>query len=156
MPYGYFRHPDFIKLQKKTIMKIEQKEILDTIQRMCGKAIALPSLGWHFMYNGQIYLYVAGDDESMLRLCIPFVAGITTRSKKLLEDAVAATNRGVKFVKTQLSGEGKGKGQIKVSLDYDHKTLSPDAASAIVPHMIRTLAFAADYLLDEMKNRGRQ
>ena len=55
---------------------MKQEEIVNEIRRMCGQTILMPSLGWHFKYNGQVYFYVVGKDESMIRFCIPFVAGL--------------------------------------------------------------------------------
>lgn len=82
---------------------MKQEEIVNEIRRMCGQTISMPSLGWHFKYNGQVYFYVVGKDESMIRFCIPFVAGLPLYDKKLLKDAVNDTNRNVKFIKALLS-----------------------------------------------------
>lgn len=37
---------------------MKQEEIVNEIRRMCGQMILMPSLGWHFKYNGQVYFYV--------------------------------------------------------------------------------------------------
>ena len=42
---------------------MKQDEIVNEIRRMCGQTIQMPSLGWHFKYNGQVYFYVVGKDE---------------------------------------------------------------------------------------------
>lgn len=55
---------------------MKQEEIVYEIRQMCGQTILMPSLGWHFKYNGQVYFYVVGKDESMIRFCIPFVVGL--------------------------------------------------------------------------------
>ena len=102
----------------------------------------MPSLGWHFKYNGQVYFYVVGKDESMIRFCIPFVAGLPLYDKKLLKDAVNDTNRNVKFIKALLSE----KDDATVSLDYDHKITDLESAKDIVPPMIKTSDFAIGYL----------
>lgn len=47
-------------------MIIRQEEIVNEIRRMFGDIILLPSLGWHFKYNGQVYFYVVGKDEGMI------------------------------------------------------------------------------------------
>lgn len=121
---------------------MKQEEIVNEIHRMCGQTILMPSLGWHFKYNGQVYFYVVGKDESMIRFCIPFVAGLPLYDKKLLKDAVNDTNRNVKFIKALLSE----KDETKVSLDYDHKITDIESANDIVPHIIKTLDFAVGYL----------
>ena len=121
---------------------MKQEEIVNEIRQMCGQTILMPSLGWHFKYNGQVYFYVVGKDESMVRFCIPFVAGLPLYDKELLKDAVNETNRNVKFIKALLSEEDDA----KVSLDYDHKITDIESAKDIVPHIIKSLDFAVRFL----------
>ena len=121
---------------------MKQEEIVNEIRRMCGQTILMPLLGWHFKYNGQVYFYVVGKDESMVRFCIPFVAGLPLYDKELLKDAVNETNRNVKFIKALLSEEDDA----KVSLDYDHKITDLESAKDIVPHIIKSLDFAVGFL----------
>lgn len=121
---------------------MKQEEIVNEIRRMCGQTILMPSLGWHFKYNGQMYFYVVGKDESMIRFCIPFVAGLSLYDKELLKEAVNETNRNVKFIKALLSE----KDDAKVSLDYDHKITDIESAKDIVPHIIKSLDFAVRFL----------
>lgn len=128
------------------ILVMKQEEIVNEIRRMCGNIILLPSLGWYFRYNGQVYFYVVGKDESMIRFCIPFVAGLPSQGKELLKMAVSETNRNVKFVKAMLSE----KDETKVSLDYDHKISDKVVAKDIVPHIIKTLDFASGYLKEKI------
>ena len=126
---------------------MKQEEIVNEIRRMCGQTIPTPSLGWHFKYKEQIYIYVVGKDESMIRFCIPFVAGLLSNDKELLKEAVNETNRKVKFIKALLSK----KDVAKVSLDYDHKITDKESAKDIVPHIIKALDFAARYLMEKIK-----
>lgn len=121
---------------------MKQEEIVNEIRQMCSQTILMPSLGWHFKYNGQVYFYVVGKDESMIRFCIPFVAGLPLYDKELLKDAVNETNRNVKFIKALLSE----KDDAKVSLDYDHKITDLESAKDIVPHIIKSLDFAVRFL----------
>lgn len=121
---------------------MKQEEIVNEIRQMCGQTILMPSLGWHFKYNGQVYFYVVGKDESMIRFCIPFVAGLSLYDKELLKEAVNDTNRNVKFIKALLSE----KDDAKVSLDYDHKITDLESAKDIVPHIIKSLDFAVRFL----------
>ena len=121
---------------------MKQEEIVNEIRRMCGQTILMPSLGWHFKYNGQVYFYVVGKDESMVRFCIPFVARLPLYDKELLKEAVNETNRNVKFIKALLSK----KDDAKVSLDYDHKITDIESAKDIVPHIIKSLDFAVGFL----------
>ena len=126
---------------------MKQEEIVNEIRRMCGQTIPTPSLGWHFKYKEQIYIYVVGKDESMIRFCIPFVAGLLSNDKELLKEAVNETNRKVKFIKALLSE----KDDAKVSLDYDHKITDKESAKDIVPHIIKALDFAARYFMEKIK-----
>ena len=126
---------------------MKQEEIVNEIRRMCGQTIPTPSLGWHFKYKEQVYIYVVGKDESMIRFCIPFVAGLSSQDKELLKEAVNETNRNVKFIKALLSK----KDDAKVSLDYDHKITDKESAKDIVPHIIKALDFAARYLMEKIK-----
>lgn len=121
---------------------MKQEEIVNEIRRMCGQTILMPSLGWHFKYNGQVFFYVVGKDESMIRFCIPFVAGLLSNDKELLKEAVNETNRNVKFIKALLSE----KDDAKVSLDYDHKITDQESVKDIVPHIIKSLDFAVRFL----------
>ena len=121
---------------------MKQDEIVNEIRRMCGQTIQMPYLGWHFKYNDQVYFYVVGKDESMIRFCVPFVAGLPSQDKELLKKAVNDTNRNVKFIKALLAE----KKEAKVSLDYDHKITDKESAKEIVPHIIKALDFAVEYL----------
>ena len=121
---------------------MKQEEIVNEIRRLCGQTILMPSLGWHFKYNEQVYFYVVGKDESMVRFCIPFVARLPLYDKELLKEAVNETNRNVKFIKALLSE----KDDAKVSLDYDHKITDLESAKDIVPHIIKSLDFAVGFL----------
>ena len=128
---------------------MKQEEIVNEIRRMCGQTILMPSLGWHFKYNGQVYIYVVGKDESMVRFCIPFVARLPLYDKELLKEAVNETNRNVKFIKALLSE----KDDAKVSLDYDHKITDLVYAKDIVPHIIKTLDFAVGYFKERVREK---
>ena len=126
---------------------MKQEEIVNEIRQMCGQTILMPSLGWHFKYKEQIYIYVVGKDESMIRFCIPFVAGLLSNDKELLKEAVNETNRNVKFIKALLSD----KDEAKISLDYDHKITDKESAKDIVPHIINALDFAVKYLMKSLR-----
>ena len=128
---------------------MKQEEIVNEIRQMCGQTILMPSLGWHFKYNGQVYFYVVGKDESMVRFCIPFVARLPLYDKELLKEAVNETNRNVKFIKALLSE----KDDAKVSLDYDHKITDLESAKDIVPHIIKTLDFAVGYFKERVRDK---
>ena len=128
---------------------MKQEEFVNEIRRMCGQTILMPSLGWHFKYKEQVYIYVVGKDESMIRFCIPFVTGLLSNDKELLKEAVNETNRKVKFIKALLYE----KDDAKVSLDYDHKITDLESAKDIVPHIIKTLDFAVGYFKERVREK---
>lgn len=128
---------------------MKQEEIVNEIRQMCGQTILMPSLGWHFKYNGQVYFYVVGKDESMIRFCIPFVVGLPIQNKEQLKEAVNDTNKNVKYTKALLSS----KDEAKVSLDYDHKITDKESTKNIVPHIIKTLDFTVGYLEKRVREK---
>ena len=128
---------------------MKQEEFVNEIRQMCGQTILMPSLGWHFKYNGQVYFYVVGKDESMIRFCIPFVVGLPIQNKEQLKEAVNDTNKNVKYTKALLSS----KDEAKVSLDYDHKITDKESTKNIVPHIIKTLDFAVGYLEKRVREK---
>ncbi len=128
---------------------MKQEEIVNEIRRMCGNVKFIPSLGWHFKYKKQVYFYVVGKDETMIRFCIPFVVGLPLQNKEQLKEAVNDTNKNVKYTKALLSG----KDEAKVSLDYDHKITDKESTKNIVPHIIKTLDFAVVYLEERVREK---
>ena len=128
---------------------MKQEEIVNEIRQVCGQTILTPSLGWHFKYNGQVYFYVVGKDEGMIRFCIPFVAGLSSQDKELLKDVVNDTNKNVKYIKA-MSSEND---EVKVSLDYDHKITDNESAKEIVPHIIKALDFAVGYFKERVREK---
>ena len=128
---------------------MKQEEIVNEIRRMCGNVKFIPSLGWHFKYKKQVYFYVVGKDETMIRFCIPFVVGLPLQNKEQLKEAVNDTNKNVKYTKALLSG----KDEAKVSLNYDHKITDKESTKNIVPHIIKTLDFAVVYLEERVREK---
>ena len=128
---------------------MKQEEIVNEIRRMCGNVKFIPSLGWHFKYKKQVYFYVVGKDETMIRFCIPFVVGLPLQNKEQLKEAVNDTNKNVIYTKALLSG----KDEAKVSLDYDHKITDKESTKNIVPHIIKTLDFAVVYLEERVREK---
>ena len=128
---------------------MKQEEIVNEIRRMCGNVKFIPSLGWHFKYKKQVYFYVVGKDETMIRFSIPFVVGLPIQNKEQLKEAVNDTNKNVKYTKALLSG----KDEVKVSLDYGHKITDKESTKNIVPHIIKTLDFAVGYLEKRVREK---
>lgn len=145
---GYFSCLVLIKRKTTELNKnMKEEDIVNVISEMCSQAILLPSLGWHFRYHGQVYVYVSGREHDMVRLCIPALAGLGRCDADVLREAVNVSNRNVKFIKAVLREGGC------VSLNYDHRLSAGDKADVIVPHMVKALDFAAGYLLEKTGQR---
>lgn len=124
---------------------MRQEEIVNEIIKKCGNAEIIPSMGWHFMYNERNLFYITGKDDGIIRFCIPHLVKADEYESAQLSEAINDTNRSVKFIKAVKLDCGS------VSLDYDHKVVSDEAAETIVPHIINTLDFASIYLLNKLK-----
>ena len=126
------------------ILNMRQKEIVSEIRRKCGRAEWMPSMGWHFMYNGRHYFYMRGKNEGMLRFCVPHLIKGSEYDSERLSEVINETNRRVKFIKAIVLDCGS------VSLDYDHKISEEESVCVIVPHIIDALDFASNYLINKL------
>lgn len=124
---------------------MRQEEIVNEIRKKCGNVKTLPLIGWHFTYHGRYFVYLPGENENMIRFCIPYLAKVNGTDARVVSEAINGTNRNVKFIKAVKLDSGN------ISLDYDHKTASDESAEAIIPHIIDALDFASTYLLDKLK-----
>ncbi len=124
---------------------MRQEEIVNEIRKKCGHVEMLPLIGWHFIYHGRYLVYLLGDNENMIRFCIPCLTEADRYDTRVVSEAISKTNKNVKFVKAVKLDSGH------ISLDYDHKTASEESAETIIPHIIDTLDFASTYLLDKLK-----
>ncbi|MCD8297949.1 MAG: hypothetical protein LUC88_10290 [Prevotella sp.] len=123
-----------------------QEEIINEIRKKCGNADLLTSVGWHFVYNGRHYFYISDkSDDNVLRFCVPHLIKASDYDSGLLAGAINETNRNVKFIKVMVLECGS------VSIDYDYKLTSCKSAGAIVPHIINSLDFAANYFINKLK-----
>ena len=123
-------------------MDMRQEEIVNEIIKKCGNAEIIPSMGWHFMYNGRNFFYITGKNDGMIRFCIPHLVKADEYEAAQLSEAINDTNRSVKFIKVIKLDCGS------VSLNYDHKTSPDETAADIVSHIITALDFASAYLLN--------
>lgn len=123
---------------------MRQEEIVNEIIKKCGNAEIIPSMGWHFMYNGRNFFYITGKNDGMIRFCIPHLVKADEYEAAQLSEAINDTNRSVKFIKVIKLDCGS------VSLNYDYKTSSDETAEAIVSHIITALDFASAYLLNRL------
>lgn len=121
-----------------------QKEIVNEIKRECGDVERLPQMGWHFMYNGLHYFYMKAGNNEELRFCIPHLMKSCDYDNEALVEAINETNRNVKYIKAMVLESGS------VSLDYDHKLTDSESIDQIVPHIIKSLDFASNYLIKKL------
>lgn len=112
---------------------------------LCGNAILLEN-GWHhFVYHHLNYVNIPDCKNGMIRISIPHICKDDKYEKERLENVINETNREVKYVKVMILENGS------VSLNYDHKICEKERASDIVPHMIKTLYCASEYLMFKLK-----
>lgn len=125
---------------------MKQREIINEIRSMCNNVAPLLSRSdsCHFVYNGRHYVYMAGRDETLLRFCIPHLIEVVGHDRDRIVNAVNVTNRNVKFIKAVVLECGS------IALNYDYKMNNEDLVAGVVPHIIRSLDFAAEYLLNEL------
>lgn len=121
-----------------------QLEIKKEIIKLCGSVEEVPYVGWHFVYNEQHYFYVPNEQLIFLRFTIPHLLKIEDYRSQLILDAVNETNREVKFVKAVILKNGS------VSISYDHKLSEGDNIKHLVPHIIKTLDFASNYIMNKI------
>lgn len=121
-----------------------QTDILNEIKRTCGVVERLPQMGWHFIYNGRHYLYMKVRDGEELRFCIPHLTKSCDYDSDALTEAINETNRNVKYIKAMVLENGS------LSLDYDHKLTEGEKVDELVPHIIKSLDFASNYLINKL------
>lgn len=122
-----------------------QGYIIMEIKKICKDVEFLPILGYHFMYHGHHLMYIPDKGEDLLRFCVPHLLKAGGYDKSKLVKAINETNREVKYVKVIVLDNGN------VSLNYDHKMAKQEKVHEIVPHIIRALDFASDYLMNKLK-----
>ena len=81
----------------------------------------------------------------MIRISIPHVCKDCEFCKERIETVINETNREVKYIKVVILKNGS------ISINYDHKICEGDKAGDIVPHMIKTLYSASEYLIFKLR-----
>ena len=123
---------------------MKQEEIVNEIRKKCGIVEMLPSMGWHFIYNKRHYFYMTGKNEGMIRFCVPHLVKADEYDTEQLSEAINETNCNVKFIKVMVLEGGS------VSLNYDHQVTGSERVNEIVPHIIKALDFASEYLINKL------
>lgn len=126
---------------------VMQSKLKEEIIKLCGQANEVPSVGWHFMYNEHHYLCVPNRKHLLLRFSIPHLVKSEDYGHQLVLNAVNETNREVKFIKAVILKNGS------VSISYDHKLTEGDIIEQLVPHIIKTLDFASNYIKSKIDYR---
>lgn len=122
-----------------------QSEIKKEIIKLCGTVNEISPGNWHFVYNHIHYLFMSDEEGTFLRFAVPHIAKSEECDTDLVSRAINETNREVKFVKAVILENGS------VSISYDHKLTADDNTRKIVPHIIKSLHFASDYLKKKIK-----
>lgn len=122
-----------------------QSEIKEEIICLCENVSEVETFGLYFVYNERHYFYVPNKDSHFLRFTIPHLAKSAEFDINKVTEAVNETNREVKFVKAVILKNGS------ISISYDHKLIKGDSIEQIVPHIIKTLDFASNYIINKIK-----
>lgn len=124
---------------------MNNSDILNQVERLCGKTTLLEN-GWnHFVYHHLHYVNIPDCNNGMIRISIPHVCKDCEFCKERIETVINETNREVKYIKVVILKNGS------ISINYDHKICEGDKAGDIVPHMIKTLYSASEYLIFKLR-----
>lgn len=128
-------------------MYMKQSEIVNQIRIFCDHVELLPikADSCHFVYNDRHYIYVSSRDKTLLRFCIPHLIGMTGFDKDRIVEVVNDTNKNIKYIKAVVLERGS------ISLNYDYRISCDEPDTNVVRHIIRSLDFAAGYLLNRLK-----
>ena len=124
-----------------------KEQVVEEIKRMCGKVRMLNNGWYHFVYKHLHFVNIPDENNNMIRISIPHICKDVEYGKKKLEKAINETNREVKYIKAMILGNGS------ISLNYDHKISDGERACDIVPHMIKTLYYASEYLMFKLQTQ---
>lgn len=117
------------------------EDIIEQIERKCGKVFVLSS-GWGgFLYHRIKYVYILDPRGDTIKMAIPYITKIGKYDKDILEKAIVDVNREVKFVKIVFQKNGN------VSMRYDYKIIGGVSAAEVVKHMIETMYVASEYFM---------
>ena len=120
-------------------------DIVEQIERMCGKVVSLKN-GWSsFVYHHLKFVYIPDPKSDSVRMSIPHLTKIGEYKKDRLERIINETNREVKFIKLMFLNNGS------VSMKYDYKIIGGVTAAAIVKHMVETLYLASEYFMFKLQ-----
>jgi hypothetical protein len=121
-------------------------QVIEEIKRLCGKVEWMPGLGYYYMINDTLCLYMYCRGNGSLRFAIPYLATTTDDNKEKMMTLINQANREVKYIKATLLDNGS------LTLTYDHKMVSGEKPKDVVPHIIKALGFASSYIKEKIEN----
>lgn len=124
---------------------MNNSDILNQVEQLCGKTTLLEN-GWnHFVYHHLHYVNIPDCKNGMIRISIPHVCKDSEYAKERIETVINETNREVKYIKVVILKNGS------ISINYDHKIGEGERAGDIVPHMIKTLYSASECFMRKLQ-----
>ena len=128
-------------------LNVKNSDILNQVEKLCGSTTLLEN-GWHhFVYHHLHYVNIPDCNNGMIRISIPHVCKDSEYGKERIETVINETNREVKYIKVVILRNGS------ISINYDHKICEGERADDIVPHMIKTLYNASEYLMFKLQTQ---
>lgn len=118
--------------------------VLEEIERHCGKVEWMPGFGHCFMLNQTLCLYMYCKNIGSMRFVIPSLLTAESDNMDEIMELVNQANREVKYIKTTILDNGC------LTLTYDHKMVTGEKPEDIVPHIIKALAFASEYIKNKI------
>lgn len=117
-----------------------EDHVIEEIRRLCGQVKWMPGLGHCFLIKDVLCLFFHDKRADSLRFTIPYLANATDENVEKMMELINQANREVKYIKATLLENGC------LTLTYDHKIVSGEIVSEVVPHIIKTLDFSLSYI----------
>ena len=127
-----------------------EKPIIQEIKRICGKMQSIQHVGCLFKLGDIDCMYMDYKDPHLLKFTIPCLACIDSGNRQQVTNIINQLNREVKYVKTFLLDNGC------VSLVYERRIMEGEETGHVVPHVIKTLDFAAGYVKQRIFSKKKQ
>lgn len=120
-------------------------DIVEQLERMCGKVVILKN-GWiGFMYRHMKFVNIPDPYSDTIKMVVPYITKKGKYNQDSLEKAINDANREVKYIKLFFQKNGS------VSMRYDYKIIGGVTAAAIVKHMLETMYMASEYFMFKLQ-----
>lgn len=124
---------------------MKNEDIVDQLERICGKVVILKN-GWiGFMYRHLKFVNIPDSHGDTIKMIVPYVTKTGKYDQDSLEKAINDANRDVKYIKLFFQKNGN------VSMRYDYKIIGRVTAAAIVKHMLETMYMASEYFMFKLQ-----